>query len=96
MRGGEAGILAGETVWMAALTRVELDQLVCSDPACTHAVDDHPPLILHSRCHPHDPTWVIYDGVTGELTVECSVCEAVVTVIAVATHQEEIGHDAID
>ena len=66
---------------MKALTQVELDQMVCSNPECTAP---HDALVLHSRCHPDDPTWTEYDKAQGAVRVFCATCQRTVGVIAVA------------
>lgn len=62
-----------------ALTRAQLDDMVCGIPGCTHS--EHP-LYLHSRCHPDVPTWARYED--GEVIITCAKCVKVVAVIEVA------------
>jgi hypothetical protein len=70
-----------------ALTRKDLDPLVCSTPGC--ACEGN--FIMHSRCHPDDPTWVTYNKTTGNLELSCATCEHVIAVIGVAREAGSIG-----
>jgi hypothetical protein len=64
-----------------ALTRAELDQMVCGTPDCDHSAHDGP-LVFHSQCHPEAPTWAEYDR--GILTITCAECEALLCQVEVA------------
>jgi len=68
-----------------AFTRKDLDSFRCDNPSCT---EKHGPLILHSICHPNDPTWSFYDYNNGILTVKCSICESEIAEILVAVCNE--------
>jgi hypothetical protein len=66
---------------MKALTRKDLDAAECGAPGCDHK--EHR-LYLVGICHPGAPTKTLYDKSTGELVIECAVCEAPIVSIAVA------------
>jgi hypothetical protein len=87
------------------LTRQELDRVSCDEPDCDHTAHDG--LYLHGNCHPSEPTWAVYNAVSGTLTIECAVCGNDIIRIAVAEgpdpdqtiygyeacwHQSEDGH----
>lgn len=64
-----------------ALTQLELDDLKCENPNCTHVDCD---LTIHSRCHVKTPTWTKYSKATGVLTIICSLCRKTICSIQVA------------
>lgn len=43
----------------------------CDSPGCTH---DHGTMFLHSRCHPHDGTFVQIDTRALVMRVTCARC----------------------
>ncbi len=64
-----------------ALFKEDLDHLKC--PCGRPGCEDK--MILHSKCHPREPTWVDYFN--GEITVRCARCNQVIGVIAVAAKE---------
>jgi hypothetical protein len=58
--------------------RSELDQLRCDHPGC----DECEGLTLEGTCHPGSPVWATYSK--GELTLECSDCDAHILSVVVA------------
>jgi len=38
---------------------------------------------LHSRCHPHAPTWAILNQSRNDLRIICSECEKVIVTFSV-------------
>jgi hypothetical protein len=63
-------------------TRADLDAKKCGNPGCDHSAHDKP-LYVHAPCHLDAPPWfAYYDGV---LVVTCSVCDAFVCGIRVAS-----------
>lgn len=62
----------------------DLERMKCCTPDCDH--DSHDGLMyFHSLCHPLEPTWVHFDGSTGELVIECAVCKEDVARVVVAS-----------
>lgn len=65
------------------LFQEDLEGMKCSCPDCNQS-GEGVPLVLHSKCHPTEGTWVQY--FQGELKIVCAVCETIVTSIAVASN----------
>ena len=54
-----------------ALTRMNLDHLVCGNAGCKKT---HEPLVFQSNCHRGAPTWVRYDkdALPGVIEIVCA------------------------
>lgn len=63
------------------LTQVELDEVPCMTPSCTH---DECLFTLSPQCHNEAPVWVLYNKRRGRLLLTCSVCRRLVTEVMVA------------
>ena len=66
-----------------ALTQEELDDIGCGEPDCTS--DDHSVIYMHCpNCSRDEENLAIcYEKPTGEIVVECAVCEQELARIAV-------------
>ncbi len=56
-----------------------MSHIECSCSECGKSGE----VFLHSRCHAGEPTWTLLKGNT--ITIQCSVCEAVVCRFLVAS-----------
>jgi hypothetical protein len=66
---------------MMALTQTQLAGAKCSVPDCAH--EHHAELHFHPKCHMNAGLEVMYELRSGELTIRCRRCKALVTRIAV-------------
>lgn len=64
-----------------ALSRKELDVMGCGVPDCTH---DHSVLYMEGACHPEAGKVVNYDKRNGLMTIQCEICQQIVTQVKVA------------
>ena len=64
-----------------ALTRADLIDSRCSNPACNHQGCG---LYLVAACHPHSAVDAHYDKTTGVLTMRCHRCKEFVAALAIA------------
>ena len=62
--------------------REDLDAMGCRTPDCNHEASGHE-IYLHAGCHSDAPPWAEYAD--GSLVLRCSVCDALVVRIAVAS-----------
>ena len=68
-----------------ALTRAELDQARCEDPACDNKDHgDKIELFLVPGCHREYGVSVAYDQATGLLKIACGVCDRFIAHVKVA------------
>ena len=65
----------------------DMNKGVCSTPGCDHGSHDTG-LVMTARCHPDASVLVVYLADQGAAVVKCSVCDEIVTKMAVASEVE--------